>query len=338
MEQGERVADLYSARQGDVVALSWIPSVRDESLTELLTPSGVVILSQTCDVVRDPRSRPNVLVAPILGDPTKQQLSDARRGRAPLLLYLPPVSDAAEKVADLQHASSVPKSFLLGKVLLSRHTTADSAADAAHLGSRIGRTYARFAFPDEIHEVADALAKKARETSGSSKPFGRVIDYVEDLRLKANHWDAPERILTFYAIVPKNILIDSEDVDPGWTWSTDTVPGARPGEDILRAPLARVSELLANACDSYFNDPRSANMTTLFHLWNAWAVRTCEELLDPHIGVEISEIHFILESDDQFSLARLRRTASLDLEDLSESHGAATTLEDLAPDAESNQG
>lgn len=324
MTPGESVADLRAARQGDVVALEWIPSVDEGEPVRLPSPQGVVILSQTCDVVRDPSSKPQILVAPVLESPTQQQLSEARRGRAPLLLHLPPVSDAVEKVADLQHATSVPKRSLLGNLLLSRHTTADSAPDAAHLGSRIGRAYARFAFPDQIHGVTDALARKARETSGSSKPFGRVIDYVEDLRVKANHWDAPARVLTFFVIVPRRLLIDREDADPAWSWSSAAPPGAGKSVDIKTAPLARVSELLADACDAYEVDPLSANATTLFNLWNAWATTTRRELLEPHLGPELSEIHFVLESDDQFSLAQLRRTASLDLEDLSDAHGASS--------------
>lgn len=325
MELGKPVSDLHAARQGDVVALTWVPTTEQGAPSQLRTPSGVVILSQTCDVVRDPGTRPHVLVAPIAGSLAKKQESDARRGRTPLLLHLPLTDNAEEKFADLQHATSVPKSSLLGTTLLSRHTTSDSAPDAAHLGARIGRAFSRFAFPDEIHGVTDALAKKARETSGSSKPFGRVIDYVEDLRVKASHWGAPGRVLTFYVIVSSALLIEPDDVDPQWHWGRAVIHGARPNEDIAAAPLARVSEILANACDAYIQDSSTADMTTLFYLWGAWAATTHRELLDPRLGAEVSEIRLVLESDDEFSLAQMRRTASLDLEDLSGSYGAISS-------------
>lgn len=322
MEAGEHVVDIQFARQGDVLALPWIPTVTAGLPAQLPTPHGVVVLSQTCDVVRDPRFRPNILVAPVLDSPTQQQFSDARRGRAPLLLHLPAVSGAAEKLADLQHATSVPKTSVIGAMLTSRHTTADSSADAAHLGARVGRTYSRFAFPDEVHSFTDALSKKARETSGSSKPFGRVIDYVEDLRLKANHWDRPARVLTLYVVAPKRLLIQRDDVDPDWDWATARPENSKRTEQIGSLPLARVSELLADACDALNVDPLSANLSTLFHLWHAWSNSTRTELLDPLIGDEIAEVKLVLESDDQFSLMQMRRTASLDLEDLSDSHGA----------------
>lgn len=323
MDAGDQIANIRFARQGDVVELRWIPTIVDGAPDALPTPKGVAILSQTCDVVRDPHHRPNVLVAPVLEAPTKQQLSDARRGRAPLLLHLPNLDGSGEKVADLQNATSVPKTSLIGSVLVSRHTTGDSSADAAHLGARVGRTYSRFAFPDEVHDFTDALSKKARETSGSSKPFGRVIDHLEDLRLKADQWDHPGRVLTLYIVVPKKLLIHRDDVDPDWTWAASGPKNAKPAEDIATASLARLSEWLADACDAYNEDPRSSNLTTVFYLWHAWSERTRTELLDPLIGGEVSQVRVVLESDDQFSLRQMRRTASLDLEDLSESHGAA---------------
>lgn len=334
MEAGDQIADTQVVRQGDVVDLPWIPTVNEGAPASLETRWGVVILSQTCDVVRDPRHRPNVLVAPVLEAPTKQQLSDARRGRAPLLLHLPDLDGSGEKVADLQYAASVPKSSVIGTVLLSRHTTADSSSDAAHLGARVGRTYSRFAFPDEVHDLTDALSKKARETSGSSKPFGRVIDHLEDLRLKADQWHHPGRILTLYIVVPRKLLIHLDDVDPSWTWADSRPQNAKPAEDIQTASLARLSEWLADACDAHNADPHSSNLTTVFHLWQAWSGRTRTELLDPLIGGEVSEVRIVLESDDQFSLRQVRRTASLDLEDLSESRGATDDEDGPVPGRE----
>lgn len=323
MATNQPLKNLSTSRQGDVVMLDWIPAVGDNEPSKLETPLGVVILSQTCDVVRDPSARPNILVAPVVADLNHQQMVDARRGRAPLLLHLAsPTEGGGDKFANLQYATAVPKNSLVGTTLLSRHTTADSAADAAHLGARIGRTFSRFAFPDEIHGITDALAKKARETHGTAKPFGRVIDYVIDLRIKANHWDQPARVLNFYIIVDKKMLISPSEVDPNWIWSDAELIGAKPGTNLEKASLVQVSEALANACDAYQSSPFETNLTTLFKLWTLWAAKTKEDLLDRHLGPEIAQVHVTLESDDEFSLAQMRRTTSLDLEDLSDSHGA----------------
>ncbi|MBB2976484.1 hypothetical protein FHX49_002059 [Microbacterium endophyticum] len=138
-------------------------------------------------------------------------------------------------------------------------------------------------------------------------------------------------MLTLYIVVPSRLLIHRDDVDPDWKWATGRPEKSKQTEDMNTVPLARVSEILADACDAYEADPQTANLTTLFRLWHAWSQRTRTELLDPLIGEEIAEVRLNLESDDQFSLRQMRRTASLDLEDLSDSRGAMEGKQEAGP-------
>ena len=135
--------DWRQLRQGDVVAISALP-VLASGVAELLpTPQGVVLLSQTCDVVQS--SKRTVTVAPLLPDPTKDQISQAKRGRSPALLYLPQTVEHPERIADMSRICSVPKTEVLSTSPLSRHAIDGFGPQSRQLARRIGRVYSRFA-------------------------------------------------------------------------------------------------------------------------------------------------------------------------------------------------
>lgn len=317
MEVGEQVSDLAQLRQGDVIELDWIPAVIEGRPGELPTPCGVAIVSQTCDIVQESASKANVTVAPIVCSPDPSHLSTARSGNAPLSIFLPELGERPAAIIDIQRAASVPKSVLMGRVLLERHTESDSGDSARKLAERIGRVFSRFAFPNEVVTVLEKLKKKARKAASGSGSFGRVLEYL-DLRVRANHWDGPNRILSMFVIVESSLLIMEEDIDPGWNWQNAVVVGLKAHEQVDVANLTRLSELLADTCESYLSDPRSSDGTTLLRLWEIWVQLFKRELLDSQANEEVSEFRLELVGDEEFSVSKWRRTVSLDLEDLSE--------------------
>lgn len=324
MNVGEVVTSTRDLRQGDVLNVPALPGLEAGAAVLHEAPAGVVIISQTCDVVQAGQSKRNVTVAPLLESPDGQIVSAARRGRSPLLLHLKGTEGSPEAIADLQRAGSLPKDALIGSQLIGRHTDGDSTVDARNLAQLVGRAYSRFAFPDAVHPVLEKMRRKARDTAGTASAFGRVIDHILELRITADQWDGPGRRLTLYAIVDARVLIFEEDVDPSWVASTSTINGLKPGEKLDLLSLTRVSELLADCCDSFDADAASANPTTILRLWEAWALCTKTQLLDSQTNAEVTEIDFLVQNDEEFTLAKWRHTASLDLEDLSDSTEATT--------------
>lgn len=314
---GQTIESASELRQGDVVDVEWVPAVVDGAAGAYSTSCGVAVLSQTCDVVQGGANKANVTVAPIICSPNSAQLSMARSGRAPLMLHLRQLGETPEAIVDVQRSTSVPKEMLVGRKLIGRHADGESSQSARNLAERVGRVYSRFAFPDEVVPVLDKMKKKARDASRGSGAFGRVLDYL-DFRVQANHWEGPGRVLKLFVVVDSALLIAVDDADPDWTWETASVVGLKGQERVADIALTRLSELLADSCDTYLKDSAATDGTTLLRLWELWVKRLQENLLDPHVNEEVTAFLVELVGDDEFPVSQWRQTVSLDLEDLSD--------------------
>lgn len=319
MRIGEVVTSVIRLRQGDVIDVTWVPQIVEDELRREQAPCGVVIISQTCDVVQISPSKKHLIVAPIIEAPEANLLSNARRGRSPLKLFLKGAGNGGKDViADLQHAVSVPKDFVLGAKLLGRISNSSHAQEARNLSMAIGRAFARFAFPDEVQLSLSKFLKKTRDKAGNNGAVGRVLSWVDILRVSADQWDRPGRRLKIYAIIPARLLILPEDADPGWTWEQVSHTSGT-GADFRQRDLNSVSGILADYCEKLDQDAQSVNLTTLLRLWELWIDKVRYELLEPSIDDEVSSFEVELLSDEEFTYAKWKRTESLDLEDLSDS-------------------
>lgn len=319
MQIGQKIESVADLRQGDVVGLTWIPEIVDGAPVSRATPCGVVVVSQTCDVVQVSASKANLIVAPIIEAPDSNLVANARRGRSPLRIFLKGCGPAGtDLVADLQHSVSVPKTFLLGSELLGRTASYDHDQEARNLSVVIGRAFSRFAFPDEVQASLSKFLRKTRDKAGTSGPLGRVLDWIDPLRVSADQWNNPGRHLRIYVIVPAHILIEPEDADPLWSWeAAHTRLGM--SRDLRQLDLNQVSEKLADMCESAMSGSSGVDMTTILRLWELWAEKLQTELLEPAIDEEVSSFTVELVSDQEFTYAQWKRTESLDLEDLSNS-------------------
>lgn len=301
--------DCLNLRQGDVVDLGSIVLTNPEDGAPLVveTPAGVAILSQTCDVVQ--RSKKRCLVAPVL-DPTGQDLSDAKKGRKPLLLYLESGNgDSGACVADMEMATSIPKGLLAGRKLLARYGTEASENGTRIIAARVGRAFSRFPFPDEVYPAFKDLRSRVQSKSGTESAFGKVIDLVTDLRVSSDQWPKPGRRLTLYVIVPEAQLIPIEDIDPSWEWDQKRIRGLRPGESDERLDLNRVSTLIL--------ENLGGDSTTLARLWGKFGQLVQDLLLRPALNREVVSFDVEVLSDVEFTYQRFSQTESLDLDVLS---------------------
>lgn len=296
--------DGCNLRQGDVVELATIPVHQEQAqpAAELPTPRGVAVLSQTCDLVHP--SKPRCLIAPLLGDPTSEDVSDARKGRRPLLLHL-----GEQSIADMSLATSVPKSWLSGRAIVSRFAENPSGPDAGSLAKLIARAFGRFAFPDEVHSILAVLQTRARSASPNG-PLGQVLDRVTGIRVSADDW-TDVGVLRVWLLIDARHIGSVDDLDPAWVFSPARVLCARPTEVLGDADRNRICELiLANL---------AGDLTTLSALWGELASRLETDMAKAgacsNVAVTVEAL-----SLENLSAADYICSESLDLEALSMPH------------------
>jgi hypothetical protein len=271
--------DCLNLRQGDVVDLSFLvlASAQDGSPEVIKTEAGVAILSQTCDIIQPSKTR--CLVAPVIS-PDKRDLSDARKGRKPLLLYLQSEKEVPDvHVADMERATSVPKALLVGCRVLARHGVEASENGTRVIAARVGRAFSRFPFPDEVYPIFKDLRGRVQTKSGTESAFGKVIDLVADLRVSADQWAEPGRCLTLFVIVPEAQLIPIEDTDPNWEWGPHRIKGLKQGESEAGLDLNRVSTLIL--------ENSGGDATALARLWAKFGELLQDTLLRPSLNSEV---------------------------------------------------
>lgn len=313
MQPGETVTDASALRQGDVIGLDWLPTVSDRKAAERPTPSGAVIVSQTCDVVQQSQSKQTVVLAPIVENASAAELRTAQRGRSPLKVWVPTQADD-DLVADLQYVAHVPKDHLANQVLKARLRQGNGDAEA--FSAAVGRAYSRFAFPDEVQLSLTKFRDRVQSKAGKNGPLGQALDYVLTVRAGTDNWDAPGRHLRIYFVVEEGLLIPAEDADEGWSWNVAEAELGCPVASISNN-LNTVSEALVRYCEKARLGNGGYNPTTLLRLWELWGEKIYQELLAPSCDAEVSEFEVEVLNEEEFTYAEYRRTESLDLDHLS---------------------
>lgn len=198
-------------RQGDVIdagAIAWLASP-SASLTAQSAEAGqgdiscvvaeadrLVVVSQTCDIVRDCSQRPFVLLARVitLDEPAA---GEARRGHRPRFAALPGLG--ADAFADLDLLIAIEKS-----VFLDTETTRALSDNSAQrrFGVAVGRVFSRFAFPDDLVVALRGLVSRVRQKHARNSSEGRALEMVEDIRITGSpSWDA-DAIDVFITFAP----------------------------------------------------------------------------------------------------------------------------------------
>lgn len=298
-------------RQGDVIEIaSIVLATCGEDRPEVLqTPEGIAVVSQTCDLLQASKTR--CIVAPVTSA-DKSIIVDARKGRKPLHLYLGDNLDSIDtkpRVADLEMATSVPKTALAGSRIDARYTLHPSGPEVAAIAARIGRAFTRFPFPGEVYPIFSELRSRIQKRSGSPSAFGRVIDLVIDLRVSADQWTAPRRHLKVWVVIPEHLIAPPDDHDPGWSWGPDRVREFHHDEPLFSLNLHRICELiLAN---------QNQDLTTLTELWIAFGSKLKAEVFRDSPNDAVTSINIEVLSETEMTYQQYRRTESLDLEALS---------------------
>jgi hypothetical protein len=172
-------------RQGDcTLGEHWFVQrtvANDDGLDLRETPvPGLVVLTQTCDVVRAAKGRPELEVSPLV-KVSAEHLHEIKKGYRPRYAHVPAVAPG-ELVADLDRVMTVDKQVV---ATWPRIQGLSNDAEARAFASAIGRKRTRFAFPDDFIEHARKLQARITDKHGRESPEGRALRALREIRVLA---------------------------------------------------------------------------------------------------------------------------------------------------------
>jgi len=151
---------------------------------------GVVILTQSCDVVRACRERPFVEVAPLV-EVSPESVRNIERGRQPRYAFVPGVADR-RLVADLDRSMTVEKAVVATWV---RIEGCKSDPETRAFAQALARKCARFAFPDDFVGLATRLQSRLIGKHAKESEEGAALRNLREIRVRAApSWDNPDSV------------------------------------------------------------------------------------------------------------------------------------------------
>ena len=304
--------ELAKCRQGDVLAFDrqvWLahgdlPTTqysrqyaaagRISGLYET-TPAGVVILTQTCDIVPRPdRDRPFVAIAPVVRLDSQAEAEEAKRGRRPRYAHLPSYR-GGDHFADLDRITTVETGVIL---MYERTAGVSTDEERDTLAKSVARKFSRFAFPDALSESLvkwrnQVVSKHSKEHSPEGELYRRAVD----VRVTAAQgWQGEAIDATVSVLFPSGFL---------------PLGDAETAIDIFAAGELQelsASDTARRLCDGV-SDP-SAGALLCQHIQRLWS-----ELCTPRSPIRT--VTFELLGTDEMTVDSYLKSQSFDLEFLS---------------------
>lgn len=181
--------DHGSWRQGDVTLdIKELPALSsNDGDAEFFATKGVVVVTQTCDIVRSSEDKPFFQVAALV-TATDSEIEQIRKYMRPRFVYVPQCV-SMNLVGDLDHTISFKKELLAG---WSRLPAPENAEASREFGYAAGRHRSRAAFPDRWASELDDLRNWLRSKSSKDSDEGRFAKAIEQMRIIANDVECPE--------------------------------------------------------------------------------------------------------------------------------------------------
>jgi hypothetical protein len=323
------VSSLLSGyRQGDVVGVKTIPlQGQSASRTKRFLasrgvgvsvrghecPHGVVLISQTCDIVLP--NRFTVQVAPLVYLP-ERMADEARDGKRPRYVHVPNFGEYA--FADLAAIATIEKDELVD---LSHAHGATSDMEVRDFGRRVARRFGRFAFPDEVVPWLRPLEEVVQKKHDRNSAEGFALRQVRQLRVECPAgWTTGAPYNLTLCIIPRF------DALPSLAFADDS-------DDLQEIPISReVRQWLYNddmtpkaTADRIAREIQRSEAAPedLHWLWLAlaqsWAQKCTPARRDqtPEVMRAVELIDADAVPEDRYSLLRHRHSEELDLDHLS---------------------
>lgn len=179
------------------------------------TVSGLVVVSQTCDIVKDPASRQFVEVAPLV-NVGEVNFKEIKSGASPRFAVIEAL-EAQRIVADLDRLMTVEKPVL---EQWNRVEGFSSPQALRKFSEALSRKRTRPAFPDDFNEYISPLRTVFKKKAGKDSDEGRALDQVEEIRVISSDWNSEKVKVDFLFFLSKNIIsarkIEIEKIVTTW--------------------------------------------------------------------------------------------------------------------------
>ncbi len=271
-------------------------------------PRQLVVISQTCDVVLP--KRPTVILADVvtLAGADRSQAATAANPRFVAMPLL-----GTSQFADLCFVEAHKKEVLIGRAY-TPGIDIDDEQLKRDFSLSLTRWFGRFPFPDNVVYWLRPLEHVIREKYRKQSTLGELLrELVVEIRVEeASQWSQAPYRLTVHTIVRAEALPTLADGVPELT---EFAQSLRDPEDRIKSPAA-LADLLANTFDVHERQ----------HILDALAESFATLCKPPKdlgeqaevVGAAVSAVEWQLWGDDEFPLARVRKSEPLDLEYLSE--------------------
>lgn len=173
--------------------------------------AGLVIVTQSCDIVRSCTERPYVEVCPLVAvEPGRMR--EIERGHRPAYAFLPLLAERG-LVADLDRVMTIEKPTV---AKWHRVPGLSGDAEARAFSLALARKRVRFAFPDDFAAFVRNLQNRIADKHHKNSAEGRALRALREIRVQAAaSWNDSPVTLTFW------FVRHDEDIDfEGKDWST----------------------------------------------------------------------------------------------------------------------
>jgi len=201
---------------------------------------GYVVLTQTCDLVRDCGKRSYVELSPLV-EVAESILNEVRLLRRPAFAFVP---NAATKmvVADLDRIVTVEKSILV------RYVPTEGCNDESErraFADALARHRTRAAFPDDFNRNMEPVREYLKKIHRSNDAEGLLIQSIGDIRITASpNWGAEKISIFLWFIQTPPAASPNVDVSP---YIAKWLAMFRPSEKYdLQAIVCKLDDLKAS--------------------------------------------------------------------------------------------
>ncbi|WP_394836095.1 hypothetical protein LVJ94_04220 [Pendulispora rubella] len=146
---------------------------------------GLVVLTQTCDIVRSCIDRPFIEVAPLV-EVSGEDALQVKRARRPQYAHIPALCER-RLVAHLDRTMTVEKSVV---AQWERTAGWSTDAEARDFAKALARKRARFAFPDDFVDIVGPLQDRISNRHEKAAVDGLALRALREIRVAASpSWD-----------------------------------------------------------------------------------------------------------------------------------------------------
>jgi hypothetical protein len=177
----------------------------EHNIFEVLSPvHGLVVVTQTCDVVRKCEDREYLEVSPLV-EIEHDKIQEIQKRRLPRYAYLPGLADR-NLVVDLDRTMTVEKAVVASWTRIQGCTT---DAERVAFAEALARKRSRFAFPNGLNTGLQKFRERIKSKEGKATSEGQLIAALDTIRVQPiPNWDAAKVTLLFWFLLEAGHTID----------------------------------------------------------------------------------------------------------------------------------